>query len=645
MSETRSVVARVRGIAGRACALVALLLLLGPASVLAQTPQAPEEPNASLEPDLLAALQRDLGWGPEEAALRLQAEARAAQTEASLRTEGHAWFGGAWLSADGNTLYVATNSKQARQQIVDRGAVPVVVAYSETDLRKMQARIDVLLGHQIMETYVDVAANAVVVQLPVEAMDAVRNQLVNDKLVDINAVRLVAGTQHPTLMMSVHGGNRFDIVGVGACSVGFAVAGGFVTAGHCGYQGASTVGPSGTFAGSSFPGNDYAWVRVADGETPEGYVNNYAGGRLRVGGDAPATVGASVCRSGATTGFRCGQLQARDVTTIFTLPSGVAVAVSGLIRTNACAARGDSGGPLLAGNQAQGVLSGGTGDCSSGGTTYFQPVSEILATYGLQLLVPPTDPPPPTPVDRSPIGWLDVARPTADGLGLEVFGWMADQDMQPPTDPIQFDVSLDGAAAGRYVARDPRPDVAAVYPELGPRHGFHFARAVAPGNHTVCVFARNYHPPGALNTAPATELGCRIVGVGTVVPEGAITSLFNGKCLDVNEANPADMTRVQMWSCNGTVAQDWSLHADGTVRALGKCLDVAGGNTANGSLTWLYTCNGTGAQAWERLSDGSLRNPQSGRCLDVLDFNTTDGAAVGLWDCHGNTNQRWSLPQ
>jgi hypothetical protein len=47
---------------------------------------------------------------------------------------------------------------------------------------------------------------------------------------------------------------------------------------------------------------------------------------------------------------------------------------------------GDSGGSFISGDQAQGVTSGGSGDCSSGGTTFFQPVNEILSTFGLTLV-------------------------------------------------------------------------------------------------------------------------------------------------------------------------------------------------------------------------------------------------------------------
>jgi hypothetical protein len=42
-------------------------------------------------------------------------------------------------------------------------------------------------------------------------------------------------------------------------------------------------------------------------------------------------------------------------------------------------------GTSATGDQAQGVTSGGWGDCASGGRTWFQPVNEILWRYGLTL--------------------------------------------------------------------------------------------------------------------------------------------------------------------------------------------------------------------------------------------------------------------
>ncbi|MFC3381017.1 ThuA domain-containing protein [Couchioplanes azureus] len=117
-----------------------------------------------------------------------------------------------------------------------------------------------------------------------------------------------------------------------------------------------------------------------------------------------------------------------------------------------------------------------------------------------------------------------------------------------------------------------------------------------------------------------------------------------GKCLDVAGAGTADGTKVQLYTCNGTAAQTWTVTPGATVKALGKCLDVAGGGTANGTRTQLWTCNGTGAQTWAAQPDGTIRNPQSGRCLDVSANRPVDGQQVHIWDCHGAANQRWTLP-
>ena len=59
--------------------------------------------------------------------------------------------------------------------------------------------------------------------------------------------------------------------------------------------------------------------------------------------------------------------------------------VYGLIRTTVCAEGGDSGGPLYSGTVAYGLTSGGSGNCTSGGVTYFQPVTEPLGVYGVSV--------------------------------------------------------------------------------------------------------------------------------------------------------------------------------------------------------------------------------------------------------------------
>ncbi|HEY3611760.1 MAG TPA: glycoside hydrolase family 3 C-terminal domain-containing protein [Pseudonocardiaceae bacterium] len=114
-------------------------------------------------------------------------------------------------------------------------------------------------------------------------------------------------------------------------------------------------------------------------------------------------------------------------------------------------------------------------------------------------------------------------------------------------------------------------------------------------------------------------------------------------CLDVRAASSADGTPVQIFTCNGTVAQSWTV-SGGTLQALGKCLDVTAAGTANGTKVQLFTCNGTGAQAWQPQSNGSLLNPTSGRCLDDPGATTTSGTQLQIWDCNGTNAQSWTLP-
>ncbi|MBW8793727.1 MAG: family 16 glycosylhydrolase [Streptomyces sp.] len=116
-----------------------------------------------------------------------------------------------------------------------------------------------------------------------------------------------------------------------------------------------------------------------------------------------------------------------------------------------------------------------------------------------------------------------------------------------------------------------------------------------------------------------------------------------GKCVDVAGANPANGTPVQLYDCNGTAAQQWTVASDGTVRALGKCLDVTGGGTADGTAVQLYDCNGTAAQQWAVSSAHDIVNPQANKCLDVTGNNSANGTRLQIWTCTGAANQKWTV--
>ncbi|MEU8575776.1 ricin-type beta-trefoil lectin domain protein [Streptomyces asoensis] len=117
-----------------------------------------------------------------------------------------------------------------------------------------------------------------------------------------------------------------------------------------------------------------------------------------------------------------------------------------------------------------------------------------------------------------------------------------------------------------------------------------------------------------------------------------------GKCLDVAGGSTANGTAVQLYDCNGSAAQRWTVRADGSVQALGKCLDVTSASTADGAKVQLYDCNGTGAQRWSYdATTGDVVNTAADKCLDVTDNSSADGARAQIWSCTGAANQKWQL--
>ena len=127
-------------------------------------------------------------------------------------------------------------------------------------------------------------------------------------------------------------------------------------------------------------------------------------------------------------------------------------------------------------------------------------------------------------------------------------------------------------------------------------------------------------------------------------PSGSAVTGYNGLCLDDRSASTANFNPVQVYTCNGTTAQQWSfVQAGTTLHVLGKCLDVNGGGTADGTKVDLYDCNNTGSQVWIPQSNGELYNPQSNKCLDDAGYGGS-GTQVQIWDCAGTANQVWHLP-
>jgi hypothetical protein len=356
------------------------------ASVPPSAPAAPE-----LSPGLQTALQDDLGLTESQARTRLRQETAATRLEPKAKRAARDTFGGAWFDARSGRLVVAVTDEGGAAAVRETGAVPRRVEHSAKELDAAKAAIDARAADEgtpdgVSSWHPDPRSSSVVINV---VKGAERNADVREFLADARnagpiTVRRAISEAPQTFAAGTVGGDPYYTGNV-RCSIGFSVHGGFVTAGHCGQPGASVRGWDGSlmgqFRGSSFPGNDYAHVSIGHGWWTVPVVLGWGTVPDQlVRGSAEAPIGSSICRSGSTTHWHCGTVLAKNETVNYSQG-----AVHQMTKTSVCAQPGDSGGSFITGDQAQGVTSGGWGNCSTGGQTWFQPVNEILSVYGLRL--------------------------------------------------------------------------------------------------------------------------------------------------------------------------------------------------------------------------------------------------------------------
>ncbi|MFI6090983.1 S1 family peptidase [Streptomyces sp. NPDC051218] len=345
---------------------------------------APAAPPASA--GMLTALQDDLGLTAGQARDRLAAEKSATRVDRAARKAAGSAYAGSWYDAGTEKLTVATTSARKADALRETGATVRVVSHSAKELDAAKARIDSLTAPKgVSSWHVAPRSNTIVVNVVAAQKDDNDVRRFVDRARKAGPVQVETVAKAPsTFAAGTVGGDPYYTGNV-RCSIGFSVHGGFVTAGHCGQTGAAVRGWDnsniGNFQGSSFPDNDYAYVSVGNGWWTVPVVLGWGTvSDQLVRGSAEAPVGASICRSGSTTHWHCGTVLAKNETVNYSQG-----AVHQMTKTSVCAEPGDSGGSFISGDQAQGVTSGGWGNCSGGGETWHQPINEILGRYGLTL--------------------------------------------------------------------------------------------------------------------------------------------------------------------------------------------------------------------------------------------------------------------
>ena len=290
-----------------------------------------------------------------------------------------AYAAGSYVEA-GKVVVNVTDAATAAS-VKAAGATPKFVKYSGATLAAADNQLKSELKTPGTAFAVDPISNKVVI--------TVDSTVTGAKLAAVKAIAANLGDKATlesvpgSITTRISGGDAI-YAGGSRCSLGFNVRNGsgtnfFVTAGHCTNiastwtNGSTTLG---TRYATSFPGNDYGVVQY----TNTTITKSGAVGSQDITSAGTPAVGATVYRRGSTTGIHSGRVTALNSTVNYSEGS-----VSGLIRTTVCAEPGDSGGSLYSGTTALGLTSGGSGNCSSGGVTYFQPVVEPLQRYGLSV--------------------------------------------------------------------------------------------------------------------------------------------------------------------------------------------------------------------------------------------------------------------
>ena len=344
-------------------------------------------------------MQRDLNMTSAQLAQYLKVERLAmSQGEALAGAQGQ-HFAGSWIERKANGEYefvVATTTPGPRASA--SGVAFRSARHSLAHLKASKSELDVLASRRgsapegIYAWGVDVQNNTVTVDVAPGAQAAAID-FVAASGADASVIRFNTMHSAPRLLATLEGGSEYLSQSGGSyyyCSVGFGVTQngveGYVTAGHCGntndgvftLANRRTVGPQiGSFKSSFFGGSgDGAHVQLFAGSSVSATVDGY---NQPVRGQAVAPEGAAVCRSGRTTGLKCGTILRYNQTVNY--PEAT---INGLTSVKVCAEGGDSGGSFISGDQAQGVLSGGNYSCkgkqASLATSYFQPIGEILGS-------------------------------------------------------------------------------------------------------------------------------------------------------------------------------------------------------------------------------------------------------------------------
>ncbi|MFE0188081.1 S1 family peptidase [Streptomyces sp. NPDC058989] len=388
--------------------MVGTLLSAAVATGAAQA--APSSAAPRYEPAMVAALAHSLGVSKDAAAARLDDQAAQQRTLTALRRSGVV-TDGAYFTRDGN-LTVNVHSAAAAAQVRESGLAARVPQRGERALDRIKASLDAKALRNapdgVSSWSVDLRRDTVTVHVTPGLTSAAAKSFLKAATSHGSAVRVVRDGPRLVPQAVVYPGSRMtwsNSDGSWLCSVGYGAHDSsgrqyLVSAGHCVADLTDLYHNNAHFAkgvSSRFSEGhqsvDMGVARVDSDDSIATQVGTWGhGASVAVKGSRRAASGASLCKSGQTTGWTCGAVGSYNVTVTYSGENGGPnTVVTGLASSSVCTQGGDSGGAYISGNQAQGMTSGGpsgqqcTGGTNSTGSSYFQPLDDALSYYGLTL--------------------------------------------------------------------------------------------------------------------------------------------------------------------------------------------------------------------------------------------------------------------
>ncbi|MFD4026410.1 S1 family peptidase [Streptomyces sp. NPDC058576] len=389
-------------------ASIGALLSAGVATgAYAGTTEDPSAPAAApaYQPEMVKALATTLGVSEKAAVQRLDREAEQQDRFAELRKDRVETLG-AFFAKDGSLVVNAADAEAAKD-VRAAGLKVRVPERGESELDRIKARLDAKALKSapagVSAWSVDLASDTVTVEVNGDS-DAATRSFLKAAQSNGDAVRVVKGQEKLETQAVVPPGSRMTFNGY-LCSVGYGAKDRsgkqvLVTAGHCiedlpelAYNGTRFAKGTDTRFALGTRSVDMGIAAVDSGNSIGLDVTTYGkAGTVPVKGSKRAPAGAALCKSGQTTNWTCGKVGSYNVSVTYTDQNGGPdTVVTGLASSSVCTQGGDSGGAYISGDQAQGMTSGGpsnqrcNGQVNSPGSSYFQPLDDALAYYGLTL--------------------------------------------------------------------------------------------------------------------------------------------------------------------------------------------------------------------------------------------------------------------